>query len=53
MTCWAVAGAVIIASAAAAPRSLYLAIGFLPVKVLKETTPCVRRAFLAAPVTQA
>jgi len=53
MACWAVAGAVITANAAAAPRSLYLDIGFLLVKVLKETTPCVRRAFLAVSVTQA
>jgi hypothetical protein len=46
-------GAVITAKAAAAPTSLYLAIGFLLVKVPKETTPRVRRAFLAAAVTQA
>jgi len=46
------AGAVMTANAAAAPTSLYLDIGFLLVKVLKETTPCVRRAFLAALVTQ-
>jgi len=53
MTCWAIAGAVITANAAAAPTSLYLDIGFLLVKVPKETTPRARSAFLAAPVTQA
>jgi hypothetical protein len=53
MTCCAMAGAVIKANAIAAPASLYLDIGFLLVKVPKETTPRVRRAFLAAPVTQA
>jgi hypothetical protein len=47
------AGAVITANTAAAPTSLYLAIGFLLVKVPKQTTPRVRCAFLAAPVTQA
>jgi hypothetical protein len=46
------AGAVITANAAAAPTSLYLDIGFLLVKVPKETTPRVQRAFLATPVTQ-
>jgi hypothetical protein len=51
MTCWAVAGAVITANAAAAPKSLYLDIGFLLVKVLKETTPRARGEFLAATVT--
>jgi hypothetical protein len=45
------AGAVITANAAAAPTSLYLAIGFLLVKVPIETTPPARGAFLAAPVT--
>jgi len=47
------AGAVMTANTAAAPTSLYLDIGFLLVKVLKETTPQAGSAFLAAAVTQA
>jgi hypothetical protein len=53
MTCWAVAGTVITANAAAAPKNLYLDIGFLPVKVPQETTPAAQASFLALPVTQA
>ena len=47
------AGAEISANATAAPRSLYIAIGFLPVKVPEETTPPVYGSFRDAPVTQA
>jgi hypothetical protein len=41
MTCCATAGAVITTNAAAAPKSLYLAIGFLLVKVLMVKTPAM------------